>query len=266
MSFALCEYQLEQAFAPGLKARKSSDCTALDTPDCAAQTTAAASVLQALGLLLLLTGEALRKVAMVTAGHNFTHRIAVRRTQQHVLVTSGVYSFSRHPGYLGWLLWAVGTQVLLQNPLSTPLFALTARASALRRDERCQRCAARSPPHLAPCASGLALLLPSNPVRGGGSAFLLRGAVRSVQATRADTHSLHPLKLAATHSRTSKRTSKCAIIRFLHCPFSASSSAVLSHASLSFAVLPSHSQCGTARSATPLRFICIRFNRVAPSG
>ena len=33
----------------------------------------------------------------------------------------------RHPGYLGWYLWAVGTQVLLLNPVSTLLFAVVVR-------------------------------------------------------------------------------------------------------------------------------------------
>ncbi len=44
-----------------------------------------------------------------------------------MLVTRGVYAFVRHPGYLGWLLWSVGTQVLLQNPLSAPMFAYVVR-------------------------------------------------------------------------------------------------------------------------------------------
>ena len=30
----------------------------------------------------------------------------------------------RHPGYLGWMVWAIGTQVLLLNPLSTVLFTI----------------------------------------------------------------------------------------------------------------------------------------------
>lgn len=33
-------------------------------------------------------------------------------------------AWARHPGYLGWFLWSVGTQILLLNPLSTPLFAV----------------------------------------------------------------------------------------------------------------------------------------------
>lgn len=32
----------------------------------------------------------------------------------------------RHPGYAGWLVWAVGTQLLLANPLCTLGFAAVA--------------------------------------------------------------------------------------------------------------------------------------------
>lgn len=30
----------------------------------------------------------------------------------------------RHPGYAGWVLWAIGTQVMLCNPVCTVLFTL----------------------------------------------------------------------------------------------------------------------------------------------
>ena len=33
----------------------------------------------------------------------------------------------RHPGYLGFLLWSVGTQVLLMNPLCTVGFLFAVR-------------------------------------------------------------------------------------------------------------------------------------------
>lgn len=58
----------------------------------------------------------------VTATHNFTHAIASQRTERHRLVTHGVYGYMRHPGYAGWALWAIGTQVLLANPVCTPAF------------------------------------------------------------------------------------------------------------------------------------------------
>eukprot|EP00879_Flechtneria_rotunda_P014275 GHRR01014912.1.p1 GENE.GHRR01014912.1~~GHRR01014912.1.p1 ORF type:complete len:188 (+),score=48.82 GHRR01014912.1:142-705(+) len=75
------------------------------------------------GIALLLLGEFVRKIAMVTAGANFTHDIQHSKRAEHVLVTKGVYKFVRHPGYLGWFIWAVATQILLVNPICTVTFA-----------------------------------------------------------------------------------------------------------------------------------------------
>ncbi|KAL0158341.1 hypothetical protein M9458_046417, partial [Cirrhinus mrigala] len=55
------------------------------------------------GLLMVLCGESLRKAAMLTAGSNFNHI-------SHVLVTTGVYALFRHPSYVGWFYWSIGTQ------------------------------------------------------------------------------------------------------------------------------------------------------------
>lgn len=84
------------------------------------------SVLCPLGLLLVVIGECIRKCAWLTAGFAFTHRIKTVKRPGHILVKNGVYSFSRHPGYLGWLIWVVGTQLLIANPVSAVLFALVA--------------------------------------------------------------------------------------------------------------------------------------------
>jgi len=79
------------------------------------------------GLACVVFGEALRKTGQLTAKQCFTHNIARQRRDGHVLVTTGVYAYVRHPGYLGWFIWAVGTQVLLQNPVGVLLFAITVR-------------------------------------------------------------------------------------------------------------------------------------------
>jgi len=105
MAFACLEHALELRYVPGLKASPL------------------APALQRLGLAMILAGEGVRKAALLTAGRSFSHSIAVRRKAGHRLVTWGVYSLVRHPGYLGWALWALGTQVLLQNAVSLALFA-----------------------------------------------------------------------------------------------------------------------------------------------
>ncbi|GMT31303.1 hypothetical protein PFISCL1PPCAC_22600, partial [Pristionchus fissidentatus] len=76
-----------------------------------------------MGLLVTLGGEFLRKLAMVHAGSGFTHRLAMSKRPDHRLCTSGVYAFCRHPGYVGWFAWSVGTQIMLSNPICAVAYA-----------------------------------------------------------------------------------------------------------------------------------------------
>mmetsp|Transcript_1912 Transcript_1912/g.5988 ORF Transcript_1912/g.5988 Transcript_1912/m.5988 type:complete len:120 (-) Transcript_1912:354-713(-) len=43
--------------------------------------------------------------------------LAQEQRDEHVLVTHGIYSVLRHPAYFGYFWWAVGTQILLANPI-----------------------------------------------------------------------------------------------------------------------------------------------------
>lgn len=67
--------------------------------------------LSVVGLIMVLCGEGLRKAAMLTAGSNFNHIVQNEKAQSHVLVTTGVYAYFRHPSYVGWFYWSIGTQV-----------------------------------------------------------------------------------------------------------------------------------------------------------
>lgn len=69
------------------------------------------SFLSVIGLLILIGGEILRKTAMITASSNFNHYVQHIREEGHQLVTNGVYSIFRHPSYVGWFYWSIGTQV-----------------------------------------------------------------------------------------------------------------------------------------------------------
>ncbi|KAM4651704.1 protein-S-isoprenylcysteine O-methyltransferase isoform 1-T2 [Discoglossus pictus] len=73
--------------------------------------------LSIIGLIMVIFGESLRKCAMLTAGSNFNHIVQNEKSESHTLVTSGVYSLFRHPSYVGWFYWSIGTQVLLCNPI-----------------------------------------------------------------------------------------------------------------------------------------------------
>ncbi|KAK1403187.1 hypothetical protein POM88_002792 [Heracleum sosnowskyi] len=76
------------------------------------------------GLAMVVIGEIIRKLAIITAGRAFTHLIKVRHEEHHELVRHGVYRYVRHPGYSGFLIWSVGTQIMLCNPISSVVFAL----------------------------------------------------------------------------------------------------------------------------------------------
>ncbi len=70
-------------------------------------------LLSIFGVILILTGEALRKGAMFNAQNNFNHYVQHVKEEGHELVTHGLYSICRHPSYVGWFYWSVGTQVRL---------------------------------------------------------------------------------------------------------------------------------------------------------
>jgi len=84
----------------------------------------ALSLLSFIGLILVAGGEVMRKAAMITAGSNFTHEVAHRKRYNHELVTTGVYGWVRHPSYVGWFYWSIGTQLLLFNPICLICYAI----------------------------------------------------------------------------------------------------------------------------------------------
>ncbi|CAB3407768.1 unnamed protein product [Caenorhabditis bovis] len=78
--------------------------------------------LSMLGVLCCIIGEVIRKTAMMHAGSGFTHKLAMAKRSDHVLVTEGIYAWMRHPGYCGWFIWAVSTQLILCNPICTFIY------------------------------------------------------------------------------------------------------------------------------------------------
>ncbi|KOC61662.1 Protein-S-isoprenylcysteine O-methyltransferase [Habropoda laboriosa] len=76
------------------------------------------------GLILCISGELLRKLAMFTAKHNFNHVVQSEKRDDHELVTHGVYKLCRHPSYVGWFYWSIGTQLILQNPFCLVIYTV----------------------------------------------------------------------------------------------------------------------------------------------
>jgi protein-S-isoprenylcysteine O-methyltransferase len=83
----------------------------------------AQSWLQVISVIILITGQWIRHSAIATAGTSFNHHVQKKRKNDHVLITWGSYKWLRHPSYFGFYWWALGTQILLGNALSTPIFA-----------------------------------------------------------------------------------------------------------------------------------------------
>lgn len=73
--------------------------------------------------MLALTGQAVRTLAMIEARDSFSHQIAEKKQPGHTLITTGIYRWVRHPSYLGFMLWALGTQLILGNPICLAAFA-----------------------------------------------------------------------------------------------------------------------------------------------
>ncbi|QLG72768.1 hypothetical protein HG535_0D04770 [Zygotorulaspora mrakii] len=76
------------------------------------------------GYLCISAGQAIRSLAMSTAGKSFSHVLQTKKKKDHTLIQSGVYQWFRHPSYFGFFWWALGTQMILLNPVSFTLFAV----------------------------------------------------------------------------------------------------------------------------------------------
>lgn len=108
-TLAILETLVEYVYSPGFKTGKDSRL---------------ASSVVVLGYIFVLGGQAARSWAMVTASSSFSHVLAKERLEDHILVKHGIYSWLRHPSYFGFFWWALGTQMILLNPVSFVLFAI----------------------------------------------------------------------------------------------------------------------------------------------
>ena len=78
-----------------------------------------------IGVVLCILGEIFRKMAMFTAKTNFNHLVQIKKQEGHELITNGVYRLVRHPSYVGWFWWSIGTQVVLLNPICAVVYAIS---------------------------------------------------------------------------------------------------------------------------------------------
>lgn len=76
------------------------------------------------GAVLVVLGQIVRSVAMAKAGKSFNHIPQKRKRDDHVLVTGGIYSWSRHPSYFGYYWFAVGSQIVVGNKICAVVYAV----------------------------------------------------------------------------------------------------------------------------------------------
>lgn len=74
------------------------------------------------GIICIIIGLYIRFAAILTAQKSFTHRLRYRKTEEHKLITHGIYHYIRHPGYFGFFVFALGTQIFYLNPISVAGF------------------------------------------------------------------------------------------------------------------------------------------------
>ncbi|KAG4305994.1 hypothetical protein PORY_000904 [Pneumocystis oryctolagi] len=96
--FTILEYLLEYLFFPQIKMYK---------------------FISYVGFVITCMGQICRSLSMIHATQNFSHKISLKKTKDHVLVTDGIYRWIRHPSYFGFFFWAIGSQIMLINPIST---------------------------------------------------------------------------------------------------------------------------------------------------
>ena len=88
-------------------------------------------VFTALGIVLAAAGFLIRVVAMRTLGEFFTRTLRIR--EKHRVVSEGIYRRVRHPGYLGTILFFVGSGIATANLITTLLILAAILPTFVRR-------------------------------------------------------------------------------------------------------------------------------------
>jgi len=74
------------------------------------------TIFNILGLLIMTLGVIIRIVAATTLGKFYTRTL--RKTDNHIIISKGIYKRIRHPGYLGTILLFIGASISVDNLIS----------------------------------------------------------------------------------------------------------------------------------------------------
>ncbi len=85
----------------------------------------------AIGMTLFAIGFMVRIYSILTLKQYFTYSVA--KVENHKIIDTGLYSFIRHPGYLGQLIIFVGISISISNWLSIVLMMIPVTVGYLYR-------------------------------------------------------------------------------------------------------------------------------------
>ena len=77
-----------------------------------------------IGLFFIFFGHFLRISAFFTCKTNFEYLVQYTKQKGHKLVKNGVYKIFRHPSYVGFYFWAIGTQIMMCNIICSVGFTI----------------------------------------------------------------------------------------------------------------------------------------------
>lgn len=83
------------------------------------------------GILLMIIAMIIRLVAVTTLGRLFTRTL--RKTENHTIVSEGIYNYIRHPGYLGDTLLFLGASISVGNIITIIIVQILMLSSYLYR-------------------------------------------------------------------------------------------------------------------------------------
>lgn len=132
---------------------------------------------------------------MITAATNFSHLIVYDKAPEHSLVRTGIYGWSRHPSYVAFFYWAIGTQIFIGNPIALVAFSyILYRFFSHRIKGKPELNASNREPQLRFCSRGM---VPRQ---------ILRQRLREVSEGSPCTHSVHQVETSVELDHLSKST------------------------------------------------------------
>jgi protein-S-isoprenylcysteine O-methyltransferase len=90
-----------------------------------------------LGMGMVLLAQMICSLYMITCRESFNHLIQTSKKDNYILITNVIYQWFRHPSYICFYYWSIGTQLVLNNALFAIVFG-SASCMFFRRRIPCE--------------------------------------------------------------------------------------------------------------------------------